>query len=55
MSLYKAFRGAAPNKTAMLKARGLWKEPEVDSTTTIKDMSISDMLKRKREHNNEEI
>ena len=29
MSLYTAFRGAAPDKSAMLKGRGLWKEPEV--------------------------
>ena len=27
MKLYKAFRGAEPDKTAMLKGRGLWKEP----------------------------
>lgn len=32
MELYKAFRGAEPDKKAMLKARGLWKEPKVDST-----------------------
>jgi peptidyl-dipeptidase Dcp len=32
MEMYRKFRGAAPDKTAMLKARGLWKEPEpVDS------------------------
>ena len=28
MNLYRAFRGADPNKTPLLKARGLWKEPE---------------------------
>ena len=28
MEMYRKFRGAAPDKTAMLKARGLWKEPE---------------------------
>ena len=27
MKLYTAFRGAEPDKTAMLKGRGLWKEP----------------------------
>ncbi len=28
MSLYRAFRGADPDKTPLLKARGLWNEPE---------------------------
>lgn len=28
MSLYRAFRGAEPDKRAMLKGRGLWNEPE---------------------------
>ena len=27
MNLYRAFRGADPDKTPLLKARGLWKEP----------------------------
>ena len=27
MDMYRTFRGANPDKTAMLKARGLWKEP----------------------------
>ncbi len=27
MDMYRTFRGADPDKTAMLKARGLWKEP----------------------------
>ena len=33
MDMYRAFRGADPDKTPMLKARGLWvePEPEVDS------------------------
>ena len=49
MSLYKAFRGQAPDKSAMLKARGLWKEPEVDSTAVegSKMDKISAMLKAK--------
>lgn len=29
MTLYTNFRGKAPDKTSMLKARGLWQEPEV--------------------------
>ena len=29
MDMYRKFRGADPDKTAMLKARGLWSEPEV--------------------------
>jgi peptidyl-dipeptidase Dcp len=44
MSLYKAFRGQAPDKSAMLKARGLWKEPEVDSTEVSKESAIRKML-----------
>lgn len=28
MTMYRAFRGADPDKTALLKARGLWNEPE---------------------------
>lgn len=32
MEMYRKFRGADPDKTPMLKARGLWTEPEpVDS------------------------
>ena len=30
MDMYRKFRGADPDKTAMLKARGLWKEPVVE-------------------------
>ena len=32
MEMYRKFRGADPDKTAMLKARGLWQEPEVIDT-----------------------
>ena len=28
MTLYRAFRGADPDKRAMLRSRGLWDEPE---------------------------
>lgn len=48
MSLYKAFRGQAPDKSAMLKARGLWKEPEVDTTQMVVKPTITDMLKMKK-------
>ena len=51
MSLYRAFRGKDPDKTAMLKARGLWKEPVVDSTEVTKELSISEMLKMKKLNN----
>lgn len=34
MNLYRAFRGADPDKTPLLKARGLWTEPEVDEQDT---------------------
>ena len=30
MEMYRKFRGADPDKTAMLKARGLWQEPVVE-------------------------
>ena len=30
MNLYRAFRGADPDKTALLKARGLWNGPDPD-------------------------
>ena len=37
MEMYRKFRGAAPDKKPMLRARGLWKDPEpvVDSTASI--------------------
>ena len=48
MDMYKAFRGAAPDKRAMLKGRGLWKEPEVDSTAVVENPTVADMLQLKR-------
>ena len=33
MNLYRAFRGSEPDKTPLLKARGLWKDPEGESET----------------------
>ena len=51
MSLYKAFRGQVPDKSAMLKARGLWKEPVVDSSEVVKNPSISELLKMKKKLN----
>lgn len=36
MEMYRKFRGADPDKTAMLKARGLWQEPEVVDTLSDK-------------------
>ena len=33
MEMYRKFRGADPDKTAMLRSRGLLKEPLVDDTT----------------------
>lgn len=49
MSLYKAFRGKAPDKSAMLKARGLWKEPEVveSEEEAPKSATIREMLNAK--------
>ena len=48
MTLYKAFRGAEPDKKAMLKARGLWKEPEVDTLQSAAEPTVSEMLKMKK-------
>ena len=35
MNLYRAFRGSEPDKTPLLKARGLWKEPVQDAETNL--------------------
>ena len=38
MEMYRKFRGADPNKEPMLRARGLWREPEVvepDTASTV--------------------
>ncbi len=37
MEMYRTFRGADPDKTPMLKARGLWKEPEPIVDTLAED------------------
>ncbi len=31
MTMYRNFRGADPDKTALLKARGLWQEPAAET------------------------
>ena len=36
MDMYRKFRGADPDKTAMLKARGLYQEPEVVDSVEVK-------------------
>ena len=51
MTLYKNFRGKGPDKSAMLKARGLWKEPVVDSTEVVEKPTVSQMLKMKKLNN----
>ena len=33
MKMYRAFRGADPDRLPLLKARGLWKEPAVEEST----------------------
>jgi len=49
MSLYRAFRGKDPDKSAMLKGRGLWKEPVVDSLNIeVNEATISEMLEMKK-------
>lgn len=35
MTLYRAFRGADPDKKAMLRSRGLWTEPEVPDASEL--------------------
>ena len=35
MEMYRKFRGADPNKEPMLRARGLWREPEVVEVDTM--------------------
>ena len=35
MEMYRKFRGADPNKEPMLRARGLWREPEVVETDAV--------------------
>ena len=40
MSLYREFRGAEPSKKPLLKARGLWVEPEVVESDTIENESV---------------
>ena len=39
MEMYRTFRGADPDKVPMLKARGLWHEPEpVVDTLVVEEM-----------------
>ncbi len=42
MNLYRAFRGANPDKTPLLKARGLWNEPEVEESAEVTPIEESD-------------
>ncbi|MBR5132283.1 MAG: peptidase M3 [Alistipes sp.] len=37
MEMYKKFRGEEPDKTPMLRARGLWKEPEPVEETKVEE------------------
>ena len=39
MTLYREFRGAEPSRTPLLKARGLWVEPEKAPTEEELDMA----------------
>ena len=38
MSLYREFRGAEPSREPLLKARGLWVEPEISAEETIDEL-----------------
>ncbi|MBQ7342498.1 MAG: M3 family metallopeptidase [Alistipes sp.] len=42
MNLYRAFRGANPDKTPLLKARGLWNEPEVEESAEVTPIEEND-------------
>ena len=43
MDMYRKFRGAEPDKSAMLKARGLWSEPEPVEELEQLDVETDDM------------
>ena len=38
--MYRKFRGADPDKTAMLKARGLWTEPVVETEEIMEEPAL---------------
>ena len=42
MNLYRAFRGSEPDKTPLLKARGLWKDPEGETESAEATNSAND-------------
>ena len=42
MDMYRKFRGAEPDKLPMLKARGLWQEPEVADSLATDSLTIVD-------------
>ena len=44
MDMYRTFRGADPDKTAMLKARGLWKEPVVEVEEVVESEATAEEL-----------
>ena len=41
MTLYTNFRGKQPDKTPMLKSRGLWKEPEEQENATADGVTLA--------------
>lgn len=41
MTMYRAFRGADPDKTALLKARGFWNEPEPEASAEATTTSVN--------------
>ena len=44
MQMYRKFRGADPDKTPMLKARGLWVEPEVQDTLNVESVELNETM-----------
>ena len=42
MDMYRSFRGAEPDKTAMLVARGLIEEPTIEEETTLRQITKVD-------------
>ena len=46
MTLYRQFRGKDPDRTPLLKARGLYEEPQVESEEELRDDGLLSELRR---------
>ncbi len=55
MDMYRKFRGAEPDKLPMLKARGLWSEPEAEAIDSLEvDNTLIDKVEDSEERSKEE-